>query len=82
MSKYIPVVMASGGTQGEGLDHILHTKILRKVRNRHDTQIEHFEKLQSTITESWEILIDKKVTPIRSIELINKELIRLGVDRG
>ena len=46
MSKYIPVVLASGGTKGEGLDHILQTKILRKIRNRHDTQVAHFEKLK------------------------------------
>ena len=82
MSKYIPVVLASGGTQGEGLDHILQTKILRKIRNRHDTQVAHFEKLKKTLSDTWEILIDKKEIPARSIELIDKELIRLGAERG
>ena len=81
MNKYIPVVIASGGSIGEGLDHILQTKVLRKVRNRHDTQVEHFEKLNTTIEDTWE-LIDDKNRPERSIELIEKELIKLGVDRG
>ena len=82
MKKYIPVVLASGGDVGEGLDHILQTKVLRKVRNRHDTQVEHFEKLKSSITETWGVYFPEKTPPERSIDLIEKELIRLGVDRG
>ena len=82
MKQYIPVVLASGGDVSEGLDHILHTKVLRKVRNRHDTQVEHLEKLKSTITDTWEVYFDGKTSPERSIDLIEKELIRLGVDRG
>ena len=82
MKKYIPVVLASGGDVGEGLDHILQTKILRKVRNRHDTQVEHFEKLKSSITETWGVYFPEMTPPERSIDLIEKELIRLGVDRG
>jgi hypothetical protein len=82
MKQYIPVVLASGGDVSEGLDHILQTKVLRKVRNRHDTQVEHLEKLKSTITDTWEVYFDGKTSPERSIDLIEKELIRLGVDRG
>ena len=82
MKQYIPVVLASGGDVSEGLDHILQTKVLRKVRNRHDTQVEHFEKLKSTITDSWGVYFGEKTSPERSIDLIEKELIRLGVDRG
>jgi hypothetical protein len=82
MKQYIPVVLASGGDVSEGLDHILHTKILRKIRNRHDTQVEHFEKLKSTITESWGVYFGEDTSPERSINLLEKELIRLGVDRG
>ena len=82
MKKYIPVVLASGGDVSEGLDHILQTKVLRKVRNRHDTQVEHFEKLKSTINESWGVYFGENTSPERSIDLIEKELIRLGVDRG
>ena len=82
MKQYIPVVLASGGDVSEGLDHILHTKILRKIRNRNDTQVEHFEKLKSTITESWGVYFGEDTSPERSINLLEKELIRLGVDRG
>jgi len=82
MKKYLPVVLASGGDVSEGLDHILQTKILRKVRNRHDTQVEHFEKLISSITDSWGVYFGENSSPERSIKLIEKELKRLGVDRG
>jgi len=82
MKQYIPVVLASGGDVSEGLDHILQTKVLRQVRNRHDTQVEHFEKLKSTITDSWGVYFAGMTSPERSIDLIEKELIRLGVDRG
>jgi len=82
MKKYIPVVIASGGDISEGLDHILQTKILRKVRKRHDTRIEHFEKLKKTIADTWGVYFGENTVPERSLELIQKELIRLGVDRG
>ncbi|MEO6924417.1 MAG: hypothetical protein ABI142_11375, partial [Bryocella sp.] len=35
---YVPVVMAAGGTSGEAADDLVAMKILRKLRNRHDTQ--------------------------------------------
>ena len=43
---------------------------------------EHFEKLKSSITDSWGVYFGEKTSPDRSIDLIEKELIRLGVDRG
>jgi hypothetical protein len=39
INDYIPVVIAAGGSLTEATDHILATKILRKVRDRHDIQL-------------------------------------------
>ncbi|MFN7357387.1 MAG: McrB family protein, partial [Pseudanabaena sp.] len=40
VDSFVPVVVAAGGTVGEATDHIFATKILRKLRDRHDTPID------------------------------------------
>ena len=45
MLDFVPVVVAAGGTVGEAVDHILATKLLRKVRDRHDTRPEDLDAL-------------------------------------
>ena len=50
MLDFVPVVVAAGGTVGEAVDHILATKLLRKVRDRHDTQPDDVTALQTSLT--------------------------------
>ena len=40
------------------------------------------EKLKTSITDTWGVYFGEKNSPEKSIDLIEKELIRLGVDRG
>ena len=75
--RYIPVVVAAGGTVGEATDHMLAMRLLRKLRNRHDNRPEHIETLKQRIEESWPGL-DKNSPPIRSLDLLRSELRRLG----
>jgi hypothetical protein len=81
MMVYIPMIIASGGSLSEGLDHILHSKILRKVKRRHDTQLTHFENLSETIKLAWETYIADDKLPEKSLSLIDSEISRLGSDR-
>lgn len=69
--RFLPVVLASGGTQGEAIDHILSSRVLRKIKGKHDNDEADLEAVKSILETSWP---DKKHAPIISLRLINKEL--------
>ena len=77
--RYVPVVVAAGGTVGEATDHMLAMRLLRKLKNRHDNRREHIEALRQRIGESWPTL-DRNGQPTKSFELLDSELRRLGSD--
>lgn len=77
MRRYVPVVVAAGGSVGEATDHVLAMRLLRKIKNRHDNRPEHLEALRQRIEESWPGL-DKRSKPSRSVDLLVSELRRLG----
>lgn len=79
MGFYVPVVVAAGGTVGEATDHILATKLLRKIRDRHDNRPEDIIALRERIRTGWSRL-DGKREPRRSLDLLQQELHRLGHD--
>jgi hypothetical protein len=79
MLSFIPVVLAAGGTMTEAVDHILATKLLRKIRDRHDTRPEDLEALRATIEESWPRL-GSEGEPKKSISIVRAELRRLGAE--
>jgi hypothetical protein len=76
MERFIPVVLASGGSLGEALDHILATKILRKVRDRYDIPVNDFRELKKILNQEWSE-IDSTTSPSVSLDLINTEIHRL-----
>ena len=79
MSRYVPVVVSAGGSVGEATDHILATKLLRKIRDRHDNRPEDLVALRDQIQAEW-CQLDKTAEPIRSLSLLRQELHRLGHD--
>lgn len=79
MNSYVPVVVSAGGSVGEATDHILATKLLRKLRDRHENRPEDIVALRDVIQEAWSKL-DKKAQPARSLSLLREELHRLGYD--
>jgi hypothetical protein len=79
MLDFVPVVVAAGGTVGEAVDHILATKLLRKVRDRHDTRPEDLTALSEQIAEAWPKL-DKTTDAVRSMAIVRDELRRLGAE--
>jgi hypothetical protein len=76
MLDFVPVVLAAGGTAGEAVDHVLATKLLRKLRDRHDTRTEDLVSLRETLNGCWREL--DKVGPKDSLALLAEELKRLG----
>ena len=63
----------------QATDHILATKLLRKIRDRHDNRPEDIIALRERILTGWSLL-DKQREPRRSLALLQLELHRLGHD--
>ena len=47
--RFFPVVRAAGGTCGEAFDHMLASKVLRRLRNRHDLQLDPLQRLHDDV---------------------------------
>jgi hypothetical protein len=78
INDYIPVLIAAGGSLTEATDDILATKILRKVRDRHDIQLGDMTELKETIETYWSEL--DAGSPVKSFKIMESELQRL--ERG
>lgn len=79
LMNYLPVVMACGGSKGEALDHIIASKILRKLRNRYNNRLEHLEKLKNSFESSW-AKFDADSLPVISLELLEGAAHKAGGD--
>jgi hypothetical protein len=75
IKSFIPVVIASGGTIGEATDHILATKILRKIKDRYDLSATDLRQLKEELTIYWSELDQNK--PKESLNIINNEIKRI-----
>ncbi|MGK3982520.1 AAA family ATPase [Sorangium sp. So ce136] len=76
---FVPVMIAAGGTIGEAADHVLATKVLRKVRDRHDTNADDIFAVKRRIEQAWPTL-DAARGPEQSLRVLRGELKRLGAD--
>lgn len=73
LARYLPVVVESGGSIGEAMDHLLVTKVLRKLKDRHDVRAAALEELSERLQTAWEGL-DKANPPERCVSLIDEEI--------
>jgi hypothetical protein len=51
--RFVPVVMAAGGSLGEALDQLVTTRLLRKLRGRHHNVEEDLQHLQDVLEQTW-----------------------------
>lgn len=72
LAAYLPVVVDAGGTIGEAIDHLLVTKILRKLKDRHDIRVDALEQLQAQLMDDWNGL--DGTLPERCIDLLGREI--------
>lgn len=76
-SDFAPVVIGGGGSAAEAFDHLLATKVLRKLRDRHDTRADDLSKLKQQIEKAWaSAKLDSP--PAKSNDLLDGEIRRLG----
>lgn len=81
LADFVPVVIAAGGSLGEATDHVVATKLLRKLRDRHDTRREDVQELRDLLSKAWSGLVAKaKGAPQRSLAILDAELRRLGAE--
>jgi hypothetical protein len=73
LRAYLPTVMAAGGSKGEALDHLLASKLLRKLKDRHDVHAPNLERLKQQLENDWE-KFDQEHLPVRSLELLELEI--------
>jgi hypothetical protein len=71
--QYIPVILACGGDITEAIDHILVTRILRKLRDRYDVSAEGLQALQKHIDKDWRKFETAEVLK-RSNQLLTREI--------
>jgi hypothetical protein len=71
VEQFVPVVVEAGGTVGEALDHLFASKVLRKLRDRHDVSARGLEELHDRLEASWGSFGG---APTRSLDLIGREL--------
>ncbi len=77
MESFIPVVVASGGSLGEAVDHLVATKLLRKLRGRFDIGANQLKEFQEHLIKSWDAL-EKNQLPEKCCDLLDRETKRLS----
>jgi len=73
LARYLPVVVEAGGSIGEAMDHLLVTKVLRKLKDRHDVRATALEELRDKLTKAW-VTLDGASGPERCVALIDGEI--------
>lgn len=77
LRSFLPVVVAAGGHPGEALDHLLATKVLRKLRGKFDLSVQLLEKVRVSLDKSWSNF-DSQSPGSESVQLLDTEIRRLG----
>ena len=75
LKRYVPVVVAAGGSYGEALDLLIANRVLRKIRGRHDNEREDLQHLRGEVQSNWK---DRDYpVPLATLSVIDSELKRL-----
>jgi len=77
LNSFIPVVISAGGTATEALDHLVATRLLRKVVDRFDVRADDLETLLGAIEMSWTL---DGAKPEKSIHKLQTSLNRMRKD--
>src|SRR5262249_52417089 len=73
LGAFLPVVRAAGGNLTEAVDHLVATKILRKLRGRHEIRPDLIERLRDDLPDLWRML-SAEGTPDKCDRVLRREL--------
>lgn len=71
LKRYVPTVLACGGSLGEATDHILATKLLRKLRGRHDNTEKDIKEIKEILEGKW---IENNHRAKKSLDVIDEAM--------
>jgi hypothetical protein len=78
--SFVPVVIDAGGSIGEAADHLLATKVLRKLQGRVEVPPAELEALRTTVQERWpELDPAPGAKPAKSVRVLANEIRSRGV---
>ncbi len=77
IDNFVPVIIESGGSLGEATDHLVATKLLRKLSGRFDLNASQLKEFQAHLRQVWE-KFDKSNPPEKCDDLLNRETKRLS----
>ncbi len=75
--SFIPVFVATGCDRHAALDRLLATRVLRRIKGRHELTKENFEALRDVLHAKWDGK-GKEQGPKTSLALVHQEARRLG----
>ena len=77
IESFVPVIIEAGGSSGEAADHIIATKLLRKLSGRFDLNTSQLKEFHERLKQAW-AKFDAGNPPEKCEELLNKEIKRLS----
>lgn len=77
IESFVPVIIEAGGSLGEAADHLVATKLLRKLSGRFDLNASQLKEFQERIKQAWD-KFDKSNPPEKCEDLLNREIRRLS----
>ena len=77
IENFVPVVIESGGSLGEATDHLLATKLLRRLGGRFDLNASQLKEFQQRLNKAWE-RFDESNPPEKCEDLLSREVKRLS----
>ena len=69
---FAPVVKAAGGSAGEAADHILATRILRRLQGRYNLRAVPIQELRDLLEKRWPDLADAQDDPVATYALLDR----------
>ena len=70
LERFVPVVLQAGGSLTEAVDHLVATKLARKLEDRFGLRVEDLEELADNIEALWDLDGEH---PNKTIERIRRE---------
>jgi hypothetical protein len=66
-SRFVPVHTAAGGSLGEALDHLVATKVVKKIAGKHSLRLDDLKELEARIPGGWPDEYHPAVATLRAI---------------
>jgi AAA domain (dynein-related subfamily) len=73
LGAFVPVVCAADGKLSEAVDHLVATKILRKLRGRHEIRKDRIERFRDELPDLW-VSLSADGAPVKSDQVLWREL--------